>query len=427
MRGVERVADQDAATVAPACIAHEREAAPDRVIANERVAFEVVGEHTRAQRGGLRFAHTLEPGALERRLGHLDDERAHGRRVAIVMGVEVAEIVAPERLGERFERFRRPEPGEAVREIRDRRAERRFVGAPHQRIDAIRAYDEIGLAYLAQVGDRAAVARLDADRAGARLEQLQQLEPANRRKADAVDADAFAAMHHGDIGPRFEMRHDRRVGLRIVFVEKFERTVGKHHTEAEGGVGAVLLEHAHIGARVATFDKVCEVETGGPGAQDRNAHNADVTRPVRPTLRDHSVWLYSPTSLWVRSTASTALNISRMRASDAGLSTTTTSSGLLEEARTSPQVPSSTVTRTPLTVTRSRIFCPISFSPLSRAASKCFTTSATTAYLVSSGQCGAMVGDCQVRGSAFLRSAMLRPGLRSSMSHTASAEIRPSS
>jgi hypothetical protein len=70
---------------------------------------------------------------------------------------------------------------------------------------------------------------------------------------------------------------------------------------------------------------------------------------------DQIVWLYAPTSSWVRSTASTALNMSRMRASDTGLSTTTTSSGLLEEARARPQVPSSTVTRTPLTVTRSRI------------------------------------------------------------------------
>ena len=39
-----------------------------------------------------------------------------------------------------------------------------------------------------------------------------------------------------------------------------------------------------------------------------------------------------------------------MRASDAGLSTTTTSSGLFDEARTRPHVPSSTVTRTPFTV-----------------------------------------------------------------------------
>ena len=44
-------------------------------------------------------------------------------------------------------------------------------------------------------------------------------------------------------------------------------------------------------------------------------------------------------------------NIARILASEAGLSTTTTSDGLLDEARTRPQVPSSSVTRTPLTVT----------------------------------------------------------------------------
>src|SRR5262249_11800849 len=79
------------------------------------------------------------------------------------------------------------------------------------------------------------------------------------------------------------------------------------------------------------------------------------------------VWLCAPTSGWVRSTASTDLNMSRMRASETGLSTTTTSSGLLEEARTRPQVPSSTVTRTPLTVTRLRIPWPATISPFARA------------------------------------------------------------
>src|SRR5215467_7854046 len=131
---------------------------------------------------------------------------------------------------------------------------------------------------------------------------------------------------------------------------------------------------------------------------------------------DHSVWLYSPTSGWVRSTLSTALNISRMRASDTGLSTTTTSSGLFEEARTRPQVPSATVTRTPLTVTRSRIGCPATASPFCRAASKWCTTSSTTPYFASSAQCGDMVGDCQVFGSAFLSCDIFFPGLRSSMS-----------
>ena len=48
-------------------------------------------------------------------------------------------------------------------------------------------------------------------------------------------------------------------------------------------------------------------------------------------------------------------------------------------------------------------------------------------YLVSSAQCGDMVGDDQVFGSAFFRSAIDLPGARSSISQIAIAETRPSS
>ena len=46
---------------------------------------------------------------------------------------------------------------------------------------------------------------------------------------------------------------------------------------------------------------------------------------------------------------------------------------------------------------------------------------------ISSAQYGDIVGEPHVFGNAFFRSAMLFPGLRSSMSQTASAKIRPSS
>jgi hypothetical protein len=89
-----------------------------------------------------------------------------------------------------------------------------------------------------------------------------------------------------------------------------------------------------------------------------------------------------------------------MRASDAGLSTTTTSSGLLDEARTRPQVPSPETTRTPLTVMRSRISPPAKGSPLSFMAVKRFTTLSTTPYFTSSSHFGDMVGEPQVLGRA---------------------------
>ena len=53
----------------------------------------------------------------------------------------------------------------------------------------------------------------------------------------------------------------------------------------------------------------------------------------------------------------------------------------------------------------------------------CFTTASTTPYLVSSAQCGDIVGDDQV----FFKSAIDLPGARSSISQIAIAEIRPSS
>jgi hypothetical protein len=61
------------------------------------------------------------------------------------------------------------------------------------------------------------------------------------------------------------------------------------------------------------------------------------------------------------------------------------------------------------------------------AASKYFTTASTTLYFTSSAQRGDMVGDDQVFGSAFFRSAIDLPRARSSMSQTAIAETRPSS
>src|SRR5687767_7759264 len=116
-----------------------------------------------------------------------------------------------------------------------------------------------------------------------------------------------------------------------------------------------------------------------------------------------------------------------MRSSEAGLSTTTISEGLLEEARTRPHVPSSNVTRTPLTVTTLVIVLPRIFSPFSNFAWNFFVISSTTPYFLSSGQKGPMVGDPHVLGSAFLRSDRDLSALRSIMRQMATAVRTPSS
>ena len=47
------------------------------------------------------------------------------------------------------------------------------------------------------------------------------------------------------------MRRDRGGGVGIIAAQEFERAVGEHHAEAEGGVRPVLLDHADVGVRRA--------------------------------------------------------------------------------------------------------------------------------------------------------------------------------
>ena len=125
---------------------------------------------------------------------------------------------------------------------------------------------------------------------------------------------------------------------------------------------------------------------------------------------------------------STSLNIARILACEAGLSTTTTSEGLFDEARTRPQVPSSSVTRTPFTVTTDMIFWPSSFSPFSARAEYSFTIASTTAYFFSSGQKGAMVGEPQLCGRASYSDDSFAPApALSSISSTWMPATMPSS
>src|SRR3990167_1338482 len=80
-----------------------------------------------------------------------------------------------------------------------------------------------------------------------------------------------------------------------------------------------------------------------------------------------------------------------MSSSDWVLSTTTTISGLFDEARTSTQEPSSRCTRTQLTVITSVILRPRIEPPAANRSSYSFTTSATTPYFFSSSQCGQLM------------------------------------
>ena len=88
------------------------------------------------------------------------------------------------------------------------------------------------------------------------LQELQQLEPPDRREADAVDDDALAAIDDRHVPPGFHVWNDGRVGRLVVLAQEFERAVGEHDAEAEGGVGRVLLDHRDVGVGFAALDQV---------------------------------------------------------------------------------------------------------------------------------------------------------------------------
>ena len=143
-----------------------------------------------------------------------------------------------------------------IGEISDAGAEFFREAAPHQRIDAVGADHQIGVAQFVERGDRAGECRLDADRAHALLQQLQQFQPADGGKADAVDDDGLVAQDERHVVPGLHLRRDQPIGLRVVVAQEFERALGEHHAEAEGGVGRVLLDQRHLGVRPPAFEQI---------------------------------------------------------------------------------------------------------------------------------------------------------------------------
>ena len=104
------------------------------------------------------------------------------------------------------------------------------------------------------------------------LKHAKKLEPADRGKADAVDCDLLAAMLDDDVPPELEMRRDGLVGRGVVFPQELERAIGEHHAEPERRVRTVLLDHADLHLGAAPLQQIGKIESGWPGAEDRNLH-----------------------------------------------------------------------------------------------------------------------------------------------------------
>ena len=104
------------------------------------------------------------------------------------------------------------------------------------------------------------------------IEKLVELKPADGREAVAVDIDALIAVDDALRRPGFQPRHQQRVKIGHVTFEKGEGIQRKHHAEAEGGVGRILLEDTNPPRRKAALDQQREQKPGRPSTNDVNLH-----------------------------------------------------------------------------------------------------------------------------------------------------------
>src|SRR6185437_16400767 len=146
----------------PARIVHQRKLPPDRIVRDQRMAVEHVGENAFAKTDRLHLAHAREAGAFESRLVHFDQERAALRYVAIMMRVERTVLGLDKSLRQRLETLAGAVPGETIGKMADAGAELLGVRATHQRIDAVGADDQIKVSKFVEVLDDVAVDRRNA-------------------------------------------------------------------------------------------------------------------------------------------------------------------------------------------------------------------------------------------------------------------------
>ena len=145
--------------------------------------------------------------------------------------------------------------------------------AAHQRVQAIGRDDQVVPGKLIHRIDRRVVSWRDADRANPLLQDREQLEPADRGEADAVDLDALAAQIEGDVLPALHPRRDGVDRVGVVGAQEFQRLFGEHHAKAPGGSGGILLEQVDIRVRMPLFPQIGEIEASGASADHGDTHS----------------------------------------------------------------------------------------------------------------------------------------------------------
>ena len=269
MRRVRRVAEQDDVAVVPGLVRDLREVEPERPVREELPAAQLVREQLLAEREALLLVQLVQPRGAPHALGALDDERRHPLVVRVGMRVEEPVLGLAERERERVEDVVGAEPDVLAALGPHLGAE--VVQPPDEAVRAVRGHDQIGLGKLL---DLDAELERDAELAAALLQDLEQPLARDRGEGVAARRELAAPVANVDPVPARERVRDLEVRLRIGVAEGAEGLLAEDHAEAEGRVGRISLEDAHVHAAVELPQQDRKVQPGRPCADDLDLHES---------------------------------------------------------------------------------------------------------------------------------------------------------
>ena len=273
MRGRLGVADQHHVVGDPAVATNGREIAPDRAVGDQPMSLQLLREQAFGEMRGRGFIELVEAGACEGFWIGLDNPGRALRFVLVAMVDEDAVLGLPKEEREGIERPGRAHPGEKIGPQIHVRSEPLGKSIAPAGIDAVGDHDEIGIADGGiERRDFALVLDLDAERARAPAENLQQRRARAAAEPVAADAVCGAAEMDLDIVPIGKVADDRPIALLIMDLEGVERLVREHDSEAEGIVRPVALEDGDAGLRPGLLQEDREIEARRAAADHVNLH-----------------------------------------------------------------------------------------------------------------------------------------------------------
>ncbi len=163
--------------------------------------------------------------------------------------------VLPKRQTQAVEHLPRAVPGKAIAEPLDLRLESRIKTPPHERIGAICADEQIAVINLVQRLDRAMILDLDAGTCAKLLNELIELQSADRRESIAIDIHPLVAVDDTLHRPRLQAGNELLVEIRHIAFEEGERVQRKDNPEAEGCIRRILLKNSNVRCRKAPLDQ----------------------------------------------------------------------------------------------------------------------------------------------------------------------------